>query len=82
MPRSFSNPASFAFPFCQFVSRRFLVVLQLQGIKTRTDIRTIDETKEIDECNGWNDHQIDLPRQPPFGCLIELDKGYAVSNVR
>jgi hypothetical protein len=37
-----------------------------------TDIGTINEAEEIEEGDGGNDVQIDLPAKPRFGSWVEL----------
>ena len=40
----------------------------------RTDVRAVYEAEEVEEGDGWHDHEVDLQSQLGFGDWIELNK--------
>jgi hypothetical protein len=45
-----------------------------------TDIGTVDEAKEVEERDGWNSPEIQLPPKSSFGCRIKLNGGIAITE--
>lgn len=44
----------------------------------RTNVGTIDEAEEIEQRDGWNGIQVELPAESALGSRVEMDKGATV----
>jgi len=47
---------------------------------TLTDIGTVDEAEQVENCHSGHNMQIDLQPQLAFRHRIEMDKRVAISN--
>lgn len=46
----------------------------------RTDIGTIDEAEEIEDCYSWDGVQVEFPSQSTLSSCVELNKRVTIAK--
>lgn len=46
-----------------------------------TNVGSVDEAEEIEQCDGRNDAEVNLPSKPGFGLWVEFDQSSSISVI-